>query len=230
MAELCAQYRTRPHTLALAVGYLDGVLTLDSPCARRSRLQETAAACVLIACKVEEAEAPPVADLAFLCDGLPRAELLKAERAVIGALAFQLTWQTAAGVVCFLANVCCKCPLAPTVAQFASVVMLLDAKAAALPPGRAAAACVSVAMAATVSNELSDEKAAQVARQHCWVDVDGFDEAVLAFVRAWERARRADRNGAVLFAAWREQADLLESRRGALVLLLAESHRVLKSR
>lgn len=147
MMEVCGEYGVRDVTCGLAIGYFDAFLGVED--VKVGVLQLAAIVCVLIACKVEEAVPPSVADVVFICDGGYKPEDVRAfERCVLNALGFRLTGPTPFAVVEHLArSVDGDAERIVRVARFAVYVALLDSTLVRAPPGVVAIAAVIVAAA-----------------------------------------------------------------------------------
>lgn len=93
MMEVGDEFAASGATVALAVSYLDRVV--EKVRVPRFKLQLLAVVCMWIACKMEETEAPGVADMVYMCNHLyTRDEVLAMEESVLNHLDFCMTTPT----------------------------------------------------------------------------------------------------------------------------------------
>ncbi|XP_040832459.1 cyclin-P [Ochotona curzoniae] len=131
-------------TLYLAVHLLDSYLLAGR--VRLHRLQLLAMACLFVACKVEECVLPEPASLCLLSAwSFSRAELLRAERHILGRLAFRLHHPGPLLCLELLAALAGSSAQVLRLAAYFLELSLLEAEAAGWEPGRRAAAALSLA-------------------------------------------------------------------------------------
>lgn len=140
MMEVGGEYEVRACTVAVAVAYLDRVTRLME--VEKNDLQLVAVVCVLLACKMEESEAPSVGDVVFICDGLyGRARILQMEQQVVRQLEYCMLVRTPLHVLHGMARASGICE---NVVEFVGRLALMEERIVRFGAGVVAVACLVV--------------------------------------------------------------------------------------
>lgn len=142
MMEVAGEYEVRASTVAVAVAYLDRVVRVMEV-ERREDLQLVAVVCVLLACKMEEGEAPSIGDVVFICDGLyGRRRVLDMEQRVVRKLDYCMLVRTPLHVLKALGRAMGICE---GVVEFVGRFALMEERVARFGVGVVTVACLVVA-------------------------------------------------------------------------------------
>lgn len=140
MMEVGGEYEVAASTIAVAVAYLDRVMRMME--VGKDDLQLVAVVCVLLACKMEESEAPSINDVVFICDGLyGQRKILEMEQQVVRRLNYCMLIRTPLHVLKGLARAMGICE---SVVEFVGRCALMEERVAQFGVGVVTVACLVV--------------------------------------------------------------------------------------